>query len=481
MTHTVGDEEITGIDRAWLEMDTPQNPMVVSAVLELTGVRDVEVLLKHLLERMLRHRRFLQRADVDHDPPMWRDDGEPLMAYHVRVYHLTEDAPDHDVRHAVARELGRSLDRALPLWRLTLLERGDGRVTLLIRVHHAIADGVALVRILMSCTDAASGGRRASDQRPARPRKGPLGVWIERLEFVNRTLEDLKEGLRADLQDPSRILRQLRTGREAVAAVSRVLNLPDDNPESLHRALSGTRNVAWTRHLPLGPIRRRARQLQVKINDLFVAALAGAFGRYLRELGGSVDPGQNVRIEVPVNLRKEGDGDAGNRFGLVLLDLPVGVADWRERLRIVSARMEALKDSPEAKAILVGLMAAGHLPVPVEKRLVSLLASKAVAVVSNLPGPRTSLRFAGARLENLVFWPPQAGAIGIGVSLFSYAGRVSVGVSSDVDIIAEPERLVAAFEAEIEHMLHPRRSPAVPGERRGRTRSGKGTRAGAAT
>lgn len=446
-------EPMSAVDRAWLEMDDPHNPMVVSAVMELSEVRDVEALVRHLVDRLLGYRRFRQRVDDSRSPPVWRDDEDLLMSYHVRIFHLAEDSPEHDIRHAVARELSHGLDRVLPLWRMTLFVRSSGDVTVLFRAHHAIADGIAFLGVLMNCTDHAPQHARAHAGH-----RDLLDRMVVRLGETAAQLRRLGGLLFDRLHRQEYLHAQLRAGRETMAAIGRVLALPENNPDHLRRSLSGERRVAWVDSLAFTPIRRRARRLEVKINDLFLAALAGAFGRYLRETEGGIDPEQNLRISIPVNLRTAHDGELGNCFGLVLLDLPIGIADWRERLRIVAKRMQELKGSPEAKAMLVGLAAAGHMPVSWEKGLVNLLAGKAAAVVSNLPGPKHGLRICGASLDNVVFWPPQTGGIGVGVSLFSYAGRVTVGVSADAAQLPDPALLVRAFEEEMDLMLHPRKA-----------------------
>jgi diacylglycerol O-acyltransferase len=455
MSKPVHGEPITAVDRAWLEMDEPHNPMVVSAILELSDVEDIEQLSRRILEGLLRYRRFSQRADEHGSGLIWRDDGPLTVAYHLRIYHLNEDRPEHDLRHAVARELAAVLDRTMPLWRMTFFVRHPRQVTVLFRAHHAVADGIALIRVLMSCTDDALAQVTHAAGRPQH--HGPLARLIEGLETINRQLESAQQLIRADMRHPAQIIEQLRAGRAAIAAAGRVLSLPDDNPACFRRPLEGLRAVAWTRGIEFAPIKRYARRHASKINDVFVSALAGAFTRYLRRSQPDAARWHNLRISVPVNLRSEDDAELGNRFGLVLLDLPLGIEDPVERLRIVAERALALKHSPEAQATLVGLGAAGHMPLALEKRLINFLADKAAAVVSNLPGPRQVLRFAGSKLNSVVFWPPQTGHIGIGVSLFSYAGHVSVGVSSDVALIPDPEALVADFEAELAALLQPRR------------------------
>jgi hypothetical protein len=131
---------------------------------------------------------------------------------------------------------------------------------------------------------------------------------------------------------------------------------------------------------------------------------------------------------------------------LVLLDLPVGITEVSDRLAVVVERMKQLKTSGEARVTLLALAAIGHLPVALEKSVVLRVADKSSAVVSNLRGPARSVRIGGARLKSLVFWPPQSGRIGLGVSLISYAGKMSIGISADSGVIKQPQRLMKELE-----------------------------------
>jgi len=148
----------------------------------------------------------------------------------------------------------------------------------------------------------------------------------------------------------------------------------------------------------------------------------------------------------------------------VLLDLPVGETDPWQRLNVVTQRMAVLKESGEARAIMLGLAAAGRLPVPLERKLVNLIGAKSVAVVSSLPGPKRHVRIAGARMRQLVFWPPQSGGIGLGLSFFSYAGQLSFGVSADLHLLPNPRGLLDAFTMELEHLLALTRPVMTAGE-----------------
>jgi hypothetical protein len=156
---------------------------------------------------------------------------------------------------------------------------------------------------------------------------------------------------------------------------------------------------------------------------------------------------------VPFNLRSLDDpipDELGNDFALILLELPVGEVAPAERLREVSSRMEAIKDSREAP-IAYGLVGAiGLTPPWIEDRLIGFFTDKASLVVTNVPGPRERLGFAGVPVEGVLVWAPCSGSLGMTVSIFSYAGEVTVGFMVDTALFADPEPLTRAYERELD-------------------------------
>ncbi len=466
MNTTHDAERMSSTDRAWLEMDEPHNPMVASAIFELdrkVGGGDIGHELAALL---IRHRRFRQFPDSQHRPPLWVDDDELDLGYHVHVVHLDGARQAAQMHALINQELARELDRFRPLWRLMIFERRNGPTTVLFRAHHAIADGIALMQLLLACTDEAPATRiRAKSRVVRRSYSGPLGNLIRRLDSANHTLEGLRNFALVELRHPSDIPRHLADGRQIVGAARRLLSLPDNNPPDFRRPLNGQRAVAWVDDLPLSRLLALARVSHVTLNDLFLGWVAGAFNRYLCTLGKVPAENQNLRISVPVNLRTDDGASSGNCFGLVMVDLPIGMRDSQARMQLVKQRMDALKSSGEAKATLLSLAAVGYLPVPLQKALVTRVAAKAAAVVSNLRGPDGPRHLCGRRLRNLVFWPPQSGGIGIGLSLFSHDGKVTIGVCVDRALVRDPKRLVDALRETIEMDMDGRFEKPQPAKR----------------
>lgn len=450
--HEAALELMSSVDRAWLAMDQRDNPMIVSSIMELRGVRSVKRLAQTIAERLSQHVRFRQCADDARSPAVWITQDKLDLAYHLRILRPSGVNTAQGLRDAIAREMEIDLNHAFPLWRLTFYVGAGGQVTLLFRAHHAVADGIALTRLLLRVMDPPEASAPTAAPVEHAAHGGPLGPLIDRLEVANDALTSLRQATRDSLDHPREALGQLGVALAGAAAVGRVLTRRDNNPECFRRPLSGKRIVDWSDALPLEPLREFAHRSGVKLNDLFLAALAGAFGHYLRE-HGRVSEKQNLRISIPVNLRSVEDNGLGNHFGLVLLDLPVGVEDDERRRSLVAQRMNRLKKSAEARAVLASLAAVGHLPVFAEKRLVNLVAGKACAVVSNLPGPDHVLHLAGAKLSRAIFWPPQTGSIGVGVSILSYAGAVTMAMCCDAGVLPDPSKVVRYFQIELEALV----------------------------
>ena len=196
-----------------------------------------------------------------------------------------------------------------------------------------------------------------------------------------------------------------------------------------------------------------AKALGCTINDLLMSTAAGALGGYLRQHGEDTD-GLSIRAAVPVNLRDPASAAAlGNYFGLVFLELPIGIRDPLERLFAVHAAMSQLKGSYQP-VLTLGLMAAlGRMPSTVHAAAIDLLSTKATAVATNVPGPSEALYLAGGRIGRLIFWVPQSGDIGLGISILSYAGQVQFGLIADAGRVPDPDQVTARFREEFENVV----------------------------
>jgi diacylglycerol O-acyltransferase len=340
-----------------------------------------------------------------------------------------------------------------------------GGAAVVMRIHHCYADGIALRSVFLSLTDARC--EPDADPHAATADGGPglspgkaldlLGQLSVPGAALIRTAVAGGASLLGRIVDmalhPDHTNDMARHAAGAAAELLRIAALADDPPTLFKGALGTRKLAAWSEPLPLAEVRTVARALGCTINDVLMAATAGALGRYLRDRGGDTD-GVSIRATVPVNLRDAGhDVELGNQFGLVFLDLPVGIRDPLERVDTVHRSMSGLKGSYQP-ALMLGLMATlGLLGEPAENVAIDLLSKKATLVASNVPGPPAQLFMGGSRIVQLMFWVPQSGDIGLGISILSYNGQVQFGLIADSKRVADPATIAAGFGVEFESIL----------------------------
>jgi WS/DGAT/MGAT family acyltransferase len=253
--------------------------------------------------------------------------------------------------------------------------------------------------------------------------------------------------------DPNKAMEYAKLGTGIATEVGKLAMMPNDSTTRFKGKPGTQKCVAWSEPISLPEVKAVGKILGCSINDLLLASAAGALRAYLAEKGDCVEDIE-VRALVPVNLRRPGDEQQlGNRFGLVALELPVGVANPLARLYETHDRMEALKGSLQAMLTLSVLGAVGMAPKFVQQQILDLLANKATAVMTNVPGPQKPRWFAGSQLKQQMFWVPQSGNIGMGVSILSYDDKVQFGLITDRARVPDPELIVSRFAAEFDKLL----------------------------
>ena len=410
------------VDGAWLRMDSPTNPMVINAVLRLDGAvphSEVEALLR---DRLLSHARFRRRvvpSPAPLVPARWEEDPDLRLDWHLRRSTLPAGAGDSALEELVSELVSEPLDRTRPLWQIYHVEGLDSGSVLVARVHHAVGDGVALVKLLLRLTD--------GESAPAPPK---VGVAQPRA------------------RGPVRIAK---LAAAKAVSLGRMLLLPADPTGPLKGPLGAHKKVAWSRPFDVAALKKTAHARSAKLNDVVVASVSGALRAYLSDRGA---PQDSVRALVPVYVRgEETGGDMGNHFGLVYLPLPVGLDGIEERIREAKRAMDDLKRAPDALAAVTVLAAMGMASSGLQRVGIDLFTRKASLLLSNVPGPTEPLRLLGRQISSVLVWAPVSGEVAVGVTLLSYAGAMRMGVSTDAAVVPDPQAIVAAFEREMEATL----------------------------
>ncbi len=465
-------ERMSKVDTAWLRMDSPSNLMMIVGVWILRpGISHAD-LSERVRERLLPYRRFMQVAREDAAGAHWANDTDFQLERHVATHQLQRrrgQSEQDALQERVAELAMQPLDHHHPLWRFELIEQYGGGSALVARIHHCIADGIALISVMMSLVD----GGGAPPQRKSRtPKAGLDGAedWLADTlirpfgDITAKALEAAGGGaakslsmLAAPQQSLGNTLGQAmdlaRMGGQLASDLAALALMPDDSPTRLKGQPGTAKRVAWCQPIPLDEVKAIGKALNSSVNDVLLGCVAGAIGAYLRDLGDDTQ-GKEIRAMVPINLRPmEEAWKLGNRFGLVPLVLPIGLDNPIERVFTVRSRMNNLKGSLQPLLTFGLLSVAGLLIKPAQDAMLSLFGRKTTAVMTNVPGPTTKLKVCGSTLEQTMFWVPQTGTVGLGVSILSYGGGVQFGVIADTTLCPDPQKIIDQFEPEFARLL----------------------------
>jgi diacylglycerol O-acyltransferase len=428
---------LSSVDAAWLRMEDPTNLMMVTGHLVFDGKVDPRRLRTLLDRRLAPFQRFHQRVvrpATRANLPHWRDDHDFDIANHVSHVALPSPGGEKALREFVSEQMSTPLDMTKPLWHVHLIDGHDGGSVVLARIHHCIADGIALVQVMLSLTDTSLNGSRPRKTATKNGRNGPRG-WLEQL-----------------VDNPGKVAEAARLGATGAYRLGRIVLMPPDPATAFKGKLGRRKRATWSKPIALDGFKAIGKASGATVNDVLVTAATGALRRYL-EHRGEPTRGLAIRASVPVNLRPLDQAHRlGNSFGLVFLTLPIGIAEPVRRLKAVKREMDELKRSPEALVAYAALNVLGMMPVEVEKLGLRFFGSKATAVLTNVPGPREPLYLAGRKVDTVMFWVPQSGRLGLGISILSYAGGVMLGVATDEGLVPDPERIVAEFEKEFKEL-----------------------------
>jgi diacylglycerol O-acyltransferase len=458
-------DRMSRVDTAWLRMDSRVNLMMIVGVWLLEPGIKLADLRERVQSKLLQYRRFGQKVVEDASGAMWVDADDFDIEQHVRPYELqaVSGRSDRQALQDLVGDLATTpLDRNHPLWQFQLIENFEGGSALVARVHHCIADGIALISVMLSITD---GGQDPPPRKTKKPREDSGDWWNDALlkpmtDMAVKAIGAYGGGVAKSMdmlahpaQPVGQTVDMARAGLQVISDVAAFAMMPDDSPTRLKGQPSGLKAVAWGEPIPLEVVKAISKGLGCSINDVLLSCAAGAIGAYLKDKGD--DPsGQAIRAMVPVNLRPlEKAYQLGNRFGLVPLVLPIGLDNPIERLYEVRARMQELKGSFQPVLAFAMLSVAGLLIKPVQDALLGLFAKKATAVMTNVPGPAKALTFCGSTLKQTLFWVPQSGDIGVGVSILSYAGGVQFGLITDRALCPDPQQIIDRFEPEFQKLL----------------------------
>lgn len=456
------DARMAPVDVTWLRMDRPNNHMVIVGVIVLRDPVELDRLERTLEARLLAHDRFRRRIEERAGTYYWREDPRFDAQRHLRRARLPGDAGKAELQRFVSELAVRPLDPRHPLWQIHIVEGYEEGVALVLRIHHAIGDGAAMMRVLLDLTDedpnaplhGVEGNGSEETEHPFRPSWDVLAPLLEKVEGGFKASTEAARTAFGLVRNPSDTKKLLRDGANVAAELAWLLMMPTDTETRLKGELCGEKMVAWSAPIPLPEVKAVGHALGCTVNDMLLSSFAGALKTYLESKGDPTE-GVEVRALAPIDLRPPGRAKTlGNQFGIVAVELPVGMDNPLARLEEVRRRMLALKRSYEPVVTLGLITALGYGPKMVQDRLFDLLLSRATAVMTNVPGPQRPLYLGGAAIDQIMFWVPQSGEIGMGVSLLSFNNRVQLGLITDAALVCNPDEIIQHFQPEFEQLLY---------------------------
>ncbi|UCE86311.1 MAG: wax ester/triacylglycerol synthase family O-acyltransferase [Deltaproteobacteria bacterium] len=451
-------ERLTAQDRSFLDLEGPNTHMHVAGcfVFEAGPLRapdgslDIERIREYVTSRLHQIPRYRQRIEKIpiENHPVWVDDDCFNIAYHVRHTSLPEPGDDRQLKRLCGRVMSQQLDRGKPLWEIWVVEGLEhDRVALVSKAHHCMIDGIAgtdLLQALLSVTPA-----KTFEPAPGwYPNPVPPKTQLLRDAALRRALTPFSVARAAAraARHPEALIRQIDESLAGIGDALTALKPAADTP--FNRKIGPHRRFDWV-GFDLDEVKRVKKALGGTVNDVVLATVAGAVGRFLVQRGVSRYKQKNFdfRVFCPVSVRPTSQrGTLGNHVSSMIASLPIAETDPRKRMAAVTRTMGDLKDSKQALGAEL-LASVSEWTAPTLMSLAARLAFRSRAsnmIVTNVPGPQLPLYLLGARMIEAYPMVPLFVNNALGIALFSYSGGLYWGFNADWDLFPDLHDFVVA-------------------------------------
>ncbi len=448
-------DRLSGLDTSFLHLeDGPAHMHVASTTLFEGPTPEYEEFRDHIASRLHLVPRFRQKlrfVPFGQGRPVWIDDPNLNLEYHVRHTALPPPGTEEQLRTLAARLFSQRLDRDKPVWELWLVDGVEGgRFAIVAKTHHCLVDGVSGVDITTVLFDLDRDPEPAPEPDAWLPEPEPSDAQLLAEALIERVTSpaEIARGARALLRAPRHVAGAAIEGLGAAGSIARTgLAAP---PSPFNVQIGPYRRFAYVR-TDLPELKRIKNMAGGTVNDVVLAVVAGALGRYLRS-GGHSTKDLELRAMVPISVRAEDEhGALGNRVSAMMAVLPVWCEDPIERLRTVTATMGDLKSSKQAVGASLLTEATDFAPPTIAAQAARLQSRQRFfnLVVTNIPGPQFPLYLLGRELQDVFPMVPLAKNQGVCFALMSYNGRVNFGLTADYDAMPDLDALAGDLEASI--------------------------------
>ncbi|MCF4166433.1 wax ester/triacylglycerol synthase family O-acyltransferase [Zavarzinia compransoris] len=454
-------ERLKGIDASFLYIETPNNHMHIGMLWilkrpETTAPGGYFAAVRRLMEGRLHlsktYRRRLVQVPFDVDHPIWIEDPDFDLDFHLRHIAVPPPGDRHKLLEQVARLHSRPLDRSRPLWELYVIEGlPDDQVAVYIKIHHCCIDGMAGTELMVSLLDFGPEPREVPPpERPWVPERAPSDIEV----LLRASVHSVVSPLRSLRRLPKVVGAGVAFGRRALARTEAMPAAPFQAPKTpFNRALTPHRRYA-VGEVSLDRVKALKNAVGVTVNDVILAMCAGALRRYL-ELRNEL-PAEPLLAVCPVSVRTEGENAANNAVSAMFVSLATDIDDPLERIEAIKGHTvqakEALKALPanmlqDWSAFAAPLVAAQAARLYSRYKVADMHRPPYNVIISNVPGPPFPLYLAGAELVHSYPISLAIEGIALNITIMSYRDEVAIGLTADREAVPDIERMMEQMPA----------------------------------
>lgn len=472
-------------DQLWLLMDRPDNLMYINCLVWFAEIPDWDEVTRAIEERMVEAYPVFRRVPARRRRRWyWVDDPEYDISNHIVRSRLPQPGGRAEAEAHIAEQMGMPLPKGRPLWRSEFIEGYYGHeatqegALILFRVQHGVVDGLRLTQLVLSLCDHEGGTVARLGRNLAPPRAGLIDTVSDAGAGLARDSWGIARGLTGatvrfpmtlarlarDVAAPGRSLTRIPT--RFVESLTDSIN-PDNRlantyrsvfrmlfePRSQELSWSGEahsrKKVSWISGLELAAIKRVSRAHDTTVTAVMLAAVARALTQYLDAQGDRRV--SDINLMVPMAVSTGGDeepDELGNHITLILMRLPLWIDDTDELLDAITTSMTRVRYSLEPHVNFATMLTVAVTPGPVAHAVIDLFANKTVGQLTSVPGPTSEVTLAGTPVAGMLGWVPMSGDQALGICIFSYNGKVTVGIATDAELIPEPGTVAGMIEGQ---------------------------------
>ena len=448
----------------WLEVEHPNNLSVLTGLIELSAPLSLKTFRSMVEKRVLHVNSFLERIIKDPENKnayYWVKDNQFDIRTHIQMVRLKNPQDITELQNMMTDIMSVPLDRSKPLWQFILVDKYQTGSAIITRTHQALMDRVDLIKVLMLLSD------KTNEDQPKKCSQFtpyPTSKWKQYSEsllkksracvdFSSKAASTIMTSFVKPMTNPFYMIEKIRlimgTTTDRVSETGRILFMNADSDSVLKKDLGKNKHYAWSKEFSLKEMNTLAKATNSTVNVIYISTLTGTIKQYLKHRKNPVDY-REIRAITPVDMRMNpGEYSGIVRFGLIPFELPVHIDDPLLRINEVKRRIQNIDLLPDAVSVFGFLTHFGMSIQTFTQKIGMPFSQKSSLLMTNTQGPEKTLFMNHIPVNNIMFWLPRIGTIGLGTTILSYNQKVRFGIVCDAKQIPDPQFFIDAFELQL--------------------------------